>query len=71
MEQRHLGRTGLRVSRLGLGTMAWGRDTDEGEAADLLKAYLDAGGNLVDTADVFGEGEAEALLGRLVEGIRD
>jgi aryl-alcohol dehydrogenase-like predicted oxidoreductase len=71
MEQRHLGHTGLRVSRLGLGTMAWGRDTDEGEAADLLKAYLDAGGNLVDTADVYGEGEAEALLGRLVEGIRD
>jgi len=71
MEQRHLGRTGLRVSRLGLGTMAWGRDTDEGEAADLLKAYLDAGGNLVDTADVYGEGEAETLLGRLVEGIRD
>ncbi|MBR7833697.1 aldo/keto reductase [Actinospica durhamensis] len=71
MEQRHLGHTGLRVTRLGLGTMAWGRDTDEGEAADLLKAYLDAGGNLVDTADVYGDGEAEALLGRLVEGIRD
>ena len=71
MEQRHLGHTGLRVSRLGLGTMAWGRDTDEGEAADLLKAYLDAGGNLVDTADVYGDGEAEALLGRLLEGIRD
>jgi aryl-alcohol dehydrogenase-like predicted oxidoreductase len=71
MEQRHLGHTGLRVSRLGLGTMAWGRDTDEGEAADLLKAYLDAGGNLLDTADVYGEGEAESLLGRALEGIRD
>ena len=71
MEQRHLGHTGLRVSRLGLGTMAWGRDTDEGEAADLLKAYLDGGGNLLDTADVYGDGEAEVLLGRLVEGIRD
>ena len=71
MEQRHLGHTGLRVSRLGLGTMSWGRDTDEGEAADLLKAYLDAGGNLLDTADVYGEGEAEVLLGRLLEGIRD
>jgi aryl-alcohol dehydrogenase-like predicted oxidoreductase len=71
MEQRHLGRTGLRVSRLGLGTMAWGRDTDEGEVADLLKAYLDAGGNLIDTADVYGDGEAEALLGRALEGIRD
>jgi aryl-alcohol dehydrogenase-like predicted oxidoreductase len=71
MEQRHLGRTGLRVSRLGLGTMAWGRESDEAEAADQLKAFLDAGGNLVDTADVYCDGESETLLGRLVEGIRD
>ena len=70
MEQRHLGRTGLRVSRLGLGTMTWGRDTDEHDAADQLKAYLDAGGNLVDTADVYADGEAEYVIGRLVEGLR-
>lgn len=70
MEQRHLGRTGLRVSRLGLGTMTWGRDTDEADAGDQLKTFLDAGGTLVDTADVYAEGESEALLGRLIEGIR-
>lgn len=70
MEQRHLGRTGLRVSRLGLGTMTWGRDTDEADAGDQLKAFLDAGGTLVDTADVYADGESEALLGRLIEGIR-
>ena len=70
MEQRHLGRTGLRVSRLGLGTMTWGRDTDEHEAADQLKAFLDAGGTLFDTADVYADGDAEYILGRLVEGIR-
>ena len=70
MEQRHLGRTGLRVSRLGLGTMTWGRDTDEHEAADQLRAFLDAGGTLVDTADVYADGDAECMLGRLVEGIR-
>lgn len=70
MEQRHLGRTGLRVSRLGLGTMTWGRDTDEHEAADQLKAFLDAGGTLVDTADVYSDGDAEYILGRMVEGIR-
>lgn len=70
MEQRHLGRTGLRVSRLGLGTMTWARDTDEAEAGDQLKTFLDGGGNLVDTADVYADGEAEVLLGRLVEGIR-
>ncbi|NEB73742.1 aldo/keto reductase [Streptomyces sp. SID14478] len=69
MEQRHLGRTGLRVSRIGLGTLTWGRDTDEHDAADLLKAFWEAGGSLVDTADVYGDGESEYLLGRLVEGL--
>ncbi|MGW7432731.1 aldo/keto reductase [Streptomyces sp. NPDC054861] len=67
MEQRHLGRTGLRVSRIGLGTLTWGRDTDEHDAADQLKAFWDAGGTLVDTADVYGGGEAEYLLGQLIE----
>ncbi|MET7717008.1 aldo/keto reductase [Streptomyces sp. NPDC005407] len=67
MEQRQLGRTGLRVSRIGLGTLTWGRDTDEHDAADQLKAFWEAGGTLVDTADVYGGGDAEYLLGQLVE----
>ncbi|MEU0051667.1 aldo/keto reductase [Streptomyces sp. NPDC006184] len=67
MEQRHLGRTGLRVSRIGLGTLTWGRGTDEHDAADMLKAFWEAGGTLVDTADVYGDGEAEYLLGQLME----
>ncbi|ASY35745.1 MULTISPECIES: aldo/keto reductase [unclassified Streptomyces] len=67
MEQRHLGRTGLRVSRIGLGTLGWGRDTDEHEAAASLKVFWEAGGTLVDTADVYADGEAEYLLGQLVE----
>ncbi|OII60477.1 aldo/keto reductase [Streptomyces sp. CC53] len=67
MEQRHLGRTGLRVSRIGLGTLSWGRDTGEHEAAELVKVFWDAGGTLVDTADVYGGGEAEYLLGQLLE----
>ncbi|MEU3412160.1 aldo/keto reductase [Streptomyces sp. NPDC006658] len=69
MEQRHLGRTGLRVSRIGLGTLTWGRDTDERDAADMLKTFWEAGGTLVDTADVYGDGEAEYLLGRLMDGL--
>ncbi|WAU80688.1 aldo/keto reductase [Streptomyces sp. Qhu-G9] len=69
MEQRHLGRTGLRVSRIGLGTLTWGRDTTEHDAADLLKGFWEAGGTLVDTADVYGDGEAEYLLGQLMEGL--
>lgn len=63
MELRQLGRSGVRVSRLGLGTMTWGRDTDEHEAAEQLRFYLDAGGNFVDTAAVYGNGDAERVLG--------
>ncbi|MFC4032251.1 aldo/keto reductase [Streptomyces polygonati] len=69
MEQRHLGRTGLRVSRLGLGTLTWGRNTGERDAADQLKAFWDAGGTLIDTADVYADGGAEYLLGRLLEDL--
>ncbi|MFE9421452.1 aldo/keto reductase [Kitasatospora sp. NPDC006697] len=69
MHQRNLGRTGLRVSRLGLGTMTWTGDTDEAEAAEQLKVFADAGGTLVDTADVYGDGAAEYLLARLMESL--
>ena len=63
MEKRTLGNSGLRVSRLALGTMTWGRDTDEHEAADQLKTFLDAGGNLIDTAAMYGDGDSERVIG--------
>lgn len=63
MRQRHVGSSGLSVSRLGLGTMTWGRDTDQHEAAEQLTAFLDAGGTLIDTAASFAEGDAERVLG--------
>jgi aryl-alcohol dehydrogenase-like predicted oxidoreductase len=66
MEQRHLGQTGLLVSRLALGTMTWGRDTDEHEARDQLDAFVEAGGTLVDTADVYADGRSEGVLGSLL-----
>jgi aryl-alcohol dehydrogenase-like predicted oxidoreductase len=66
MEQRRLGRSGLKVSRLALGTMTWGRDTDEHEAADQLKAFLEAGGTLVDTSAGYGDGESERVIGGLL-----
>ncbi|GAB3842113.1 hypothetical protein GCM10029963_14620 [Micromonospora andamanensis] len=66
MQQRPLGRSGLAVSRLALGTMTWGRDTDADDAAAQLKSYLDAGGNLIDTADVYGDGDAESVIGSLL-----
>ena len=66
MQQRAVGRSGLRVSRLALGTMSWGRDTDAEEAAAQLVAFTEAGGTLVDTADVYAGGESERLLGDLL-----
>jgi aryl-alcohol dehydrogenase-like predicted oxidoreductase len=69
MEHRHVGRSGLTVSRLGLGTMTWGRDTDADDAAAQLVAYLDAGGTLVDTAPGYGGGESEQVLGRLLGSV--
>jgi len=69
MEQRRLGATGLWVSRLALGTMTWGRDTDEDDASSQLKAYVEAGGTLIDTADVYVDGESERVVGRLLQGV--
>ena len=66
MQQRAVGATGLTVSRLGLGTMTWGRDTDEHEARDQLIAFAEAGGTLVDTAAGYTDGASEELIGRLI-----
>jgi len=66
MQQRRLGRSGLSVSCLGLGTWLWGQDTDEHEAKDALTAYVDAGGTLVDTAAGYGDGASERVLGALL-----
>lgn len=72
-----LGRSGLRVSRLSLGTMTFGDDWGWGAAADTARAmfdrYLDAGGNFIDTADLYTEGTSESMLGQFIEqsGTRD
>ena len=59
------------MSRLALGTMTWGRDTDEDDAAAQLIAFREAGGTLVDTADVYAGGESERVLGRLLAEVVD
>lgn len=72
-----LGRSGLRISRLALGTMTFGDDWGWGAAEDTARAmfdrYLAAGGNFIDTADLYTEGTSEALLGKFIEqaGVRD
>ena len=69
MKQRHLGRSGLIVSRLGLGTMTWGGDTDEDDAAAQLIAFREAGGTLLDTANTYVQGESERVVGRLLHDV--
>lgn len=64
MQLRPLGATGLNVSALGLGTMAWGRDVEWATARNLLHDFVDGGGNLVDTAPAYGAGVAEKMIGK-------
>ncbi|RVW04348.1 aldo/keto reductase [Rhodococcus xishaensis] len=69
MENRAVGTSGLRVSRLGLGTLYWGRDTDGDEAAAQLSAFVDAGGTLVDTSPAYGDGKAQRILAELLDDV--
>lgn len=66
MELRRAGRSGLSLSRLALGTMTWGRDTDTHEAADQARAFIDAGGNYFDSASHYGDGDSERVIGGLI-----
>ncbi len=63
---RRVGKSGLTLSRLGLGTMTWGRDTDTHEAADQCRAYIDAGGNFLETSPIYGDGDAERVIGGMI-----
>jgi aryl-alcohol dehydrogenase-like predicted oxidoreductase len=71
MQYRALGRTGVQVSRLCFGTMSFGGDADEAASAAMYRRARDAGINFVDTADVYGRGRAEEILGELIAGERD
>jgi aryl-alcohol dehydrogenase-like predicted oxidoreductase len=73
MEHRQLGRTGVSVSRFCLGAMmfgSWG-NPDHDESVRIIHAALDAGINFVDTADVYGAGESEEIVGKALKGRRD
>ncbi|GAB2762457.1 aldo/keto reductase [Terrabacter sp. AAH1] len=65
--RRRLGSSGLSVTPLALGTMLWGNAVDRHEAGDHLRAFAEAGGNLVDTAYGYGGGDAETILGALID----
>ncbi|MEO6772888.1 MAG: aldo/keto reductase [Kofleriaceae bacterium] len=68
---RLLGTTGVKVSKVALGTMSFGGDSDEATSAQVWRAARDAGINFIDTADVYNEGRSEEIVGRLMRGERD
>jgi aryl-alcohol dehydrogenase-like predicted oxidoreductase len=77
MRNRLLGRSGIRVSELCLGTMMFGADwnwranADEEDSRKIFEAYREAGGNFVDTANIYADGRSEEILGRLIAPERD
>ncbi len=71
MKYRPLGRTGVSVSQLCMGTMSFGGDADAAASSALYRACRDAGINFFDTANVYSKGRAEEILGGLIKGHRD
>jgi aryl-alcohol dehydrogenase-like predicted oxidoreductase len=70
MNYRYLGKTGMKVSELCLGTMTFGRETTEEDSHRLLDRFVEAGGNFLDTADVYSAGTSETIIGRWLKGKR-
>ncbi|NRF95973.1 aldo/keto reductase [Paenibacillus frigoriresistens] len=68
MEFRHLGKTGLRVSELCLGAMTFGRETTEADSFAIMDRFVEAGGNFIDTADVYTRGASEEIVGKWLKG---
>ncbi|HEX7551335.1 MAG TPA: aldo/keto reductase, partial [Candidatus Methylomirabilis sp.] len=71
MEYRLLGRTGVKISRLGLGTMAFGKEADEATATAMFRRCRDVGINCFDCANGYAGGRAEEILGRLIADCRN
>jgi aryl-alcohol dehydrogenase-like predicted oxidoreductase len=68
MKYTTLGNSGTSVSTLALGTMTFGAEADEEASGDILTAYVEGGGNFVDTADVYSKGASEQIIGRWLAG---
>ena len=71
MEYRRLGNSGLKVSKICLGAMMFGEHTDSATAARIARSAFDAGVNFIDTADTYGEGESERIVGKLISKHRE
>ncbi|MNS32163.1 General stress protein 69 [compost metagenome] len=70
MKYTYLGKSGLAVSSLCLGTMTFGGTTDEKDSKEMIHRFLDLGGNFVDTADVYTGGRSEEIVGKSIRDRR-
>lgn len=66
MQYRALGKSGILVSELCLGTMTFGHTTDERESVEMINRFLDKGGNFIDTANVYAGGRSEEIVGKAI-----
>ena len=71
MQYRPLGRSGLKISPICLGTMMFGGPTDEATSTRIVAKAREAGINFIDTADVYSAGESEKIVGKALVGRRD
>lgn len=71
MEYRRLGHSGMMVSELCLGCMTFGREIDEDLSRGMVETFIEAGGNFIDTANVYSKGTSEAITGRAIKNKRD
>ncbi len=71
MEYKSLGRAGVKVSEICLGTMMFGGPTNESDSVEIIHRALDAGVNFIDTANVYNDGESERIVGKAIASVRD
>lgn len=71
MQYRHLGKSGLFVSAIGLGTNQFGGKVDAKQTAEIIHAAVDLGVNFIDTADIYREGRSETFIGAAIQGLRE
>ncbi|MCH2665795.1 aldo/keto reductase, partial [bacterium] len=71
MDYKNLGKAGVKVSRICLGTMMFGGATNEKDSIEILHRAMDDGINFIDTANVYNDGESEIITGKAVKGKRD
>ena len=70
MQYKNLGKTGMKVSRITIGSMNYGDPLSEADSIKIIKSALDHGVNFIDTADGYGDGKSEEIVGKAIKDVR-